>query len=1402
MLGEGAVRKIRTLFLFIAILLTIVFVADSAEAVPDFTATAERKGETMPTSRLAGPSEKPLLPGQSVAEAQLLDGRTITRVVDNDPDQPVRVLVQLSGEPAAVFSTTQFDRSQGLSLDEVSALEEHRHRLAAERQAFLEAVARSGAQVEVLAEFDTLLSALTLSVKRDDIALLRTLPGVRAVEEDRQLEIMVDQSVPLIGAPDVWKLKDAEGQAITGKGIRIAILDSGIDYKHPDLGGCFGNGCRVAGGYDFVNNDDDPMDDNGHGTHVAGIAAANGTIQGVAPDAILLAYKVCDSGGWCWSTNIIFALEAAIDPDGNLATADSAHVANLSLGSAYGSPDDIQSQAVNNAVAAGMVVAVAAGNDYSNHTIGSPGGARDAITVAASDRDDHITDFSSRGPIMGFYDVLKPDIAAPGFNILSTASAHGDLSDPEGYTRLSGTSMAAPHVTGAAALLRQLHPDWSPEAVKSALMGNAVDLDETLFDQGAGRINVFAAAQEKIVATPSFGFGLPLLDGATEAMLTMTNTGSAPLQVTLEVEAARFMDGALQILSPAQQAPHVSLSASGLSLPAGSQKTVQLDLAVPADLADGYYGGVVHISWPGGETRLPFMYTALGVLTIHMEDELGKPMTDYSFDLLVVVARHTPESNFGYSNWDPGISAVAPFTFFVPPGQYVAQAVDRFFPWDDCWATPPEPAWLTPYLLMETTDLALSQPQSVSLSLQDAKRATILADSTGNTPVWIGSLRLHYVVDSLRMGVTTNILDGPCPTRYFANLSAGHDILLNQPANGPGQIELSAQAYAFSENWRDMLVRGPGEWHECLEPCPPGEEKSNGVTLSDKADQKYLREWLMPTGSIIPDQLVLVDEETTHFRARFDVPGTIRFPHLSNQNNNDVSARVAEAFLLTPWVDYGGKTIGLSQEVYAQGRVFMGGSSESFSSSPYFFREFYEQNLADAAPAEWFEGYLEVPMSGLSPLPPKSSEAAFGGGPFYPAVTFDNRADSIRLVYPVIGASGGIGVVPLDSIDSVFEMQLFRDDQGYSWSSLKDAWIYLPSLIKQIPIDASGNWKAVITTQNDQIVGHDLVIEARFATPATDMNPPRVLDLSMDQRFAKGQAVPITLRVADSESGIASVSGKLSRDQGNVWQSFPLTVDGDSWSGVITPGNEMEIGLQFVIKDGAGNELRFEELSAAVRETPVKLNIELASDKLPYGTAPVTLGITGSLLLENNAPLSSDGLVPITVYLNGEFAGYIHERARQDDGSIRPGRIDFDWTFVPADFVDQPGEYPLTFVFDLGTYERAETTFTLAFLTQPVAMNDSYFTRAGTPLEVAAPGVLANDSNPGGTALSAKLVDAPTHGTLILESSGAFHYVPQTGFIGSDQFSYVGVGEIASAPARVTITVGHYLNMLPFIGRQ
>ncbi len=250
------------------------------------------------------------------------------------------------------------------------------------------------------------------------------------------------------------------------------------------------------------------MDDDGHGTHVAGIVAASGVITGVAPGAKLLAYKV--GSAYASTSNVIAALESAADPDEDPATDDGAQVANLSIGG-RGNPDDPLCQAVDHAVDLGMVVVVAAGNSGPDfQTLTSPGMARKALTVAASDKSDQIASFSSRGPVPGFFSVLKPDITAPGVAISSTVPASGEHGDSSRYRAFNGTSMSAPHVAGAAALIRQLHPAWSPEMIKSNLMNTARNLGKSVYEQGAGRVQIAQAATTPLIVSPgSFSFGIP-----------------------------------------------------------------------------------------------------------------------------------------------------------------------------------------------------------------------------------------------------------------------------------------------------------------------------------------------------------------------------------------------------------------------------------------------------------------------------------------------------------------------------------------------------------------------------------------------------------------------------------------------------------------------------------------------------------------------------------------------------------------------------------------------------------------------------------------------------------------------------------------------------------------------------
>ena len=213
------------------------------------------------------------------------------------------------------------------------------------------------ASARVKKAFTNSLNGLLLDFDIDDVALLQN--AGYELWPNRSVQALLSESVPMINADDVRLLKDPEGNVITGRGITIAIIDTGIDYTHPDLGGCLGQQCKVVGGYDVVNGDSDPMDDKGHGTHVAAIAAGNGALKGVAPEALLLAYKVlgADSRGFFdWT---IEGIERAMDPNGDGDISDAADIINLSLGGP-GDPDDPVSIAVDSAVRAGIVVVVAA----------------------------------------------------------------------------------------------------------------------------------------------------------------------------------------------------------------------------------------------------------------------------------------------------------------------------------------------------------------------------------------------------------------------------------------------------------------------------------------------------------------------------------------------------------------------------------------------------------------------------------------------------------------------------------------------------------------------------------------------------------------------------------------------------------------------------------------------------------------------------------------------------------------------------------------------------------------------------------------------------------------------------------------------------------------------------------
>ncbi|MEV4172431.1 S8 family peptidase [Nonomuraea sp. NPDC049709] len=398
--------------------------------------------------------------------------------------------------------------------------------------------------------------------------------GPEKIWLDGKAKLSLEVSVPHIGAPRAWEAGH------TGKDVTIAVLDSGYDADHPDLQDL------VTKAENFTT-EPDVRDTNGHGTHVASTiagsgAASDGRFKGVAPGAKLLIAKVCDQSGSCPDSSIVEAMTWAAQ--------NGARIANLSLGTPDIPGDDPLEQAVNTlSEQYGTLFVVAAGNNGNQgpQTLGSPATADRALAVGASHRDhDALATFSSTGPRAGDA-AVKPDLIAPGSDIVA-ARAEGTGFPMDGapaYTPMSGTSMATPHVSGAAAILAGLHPDWKADRIKAALMASTAPGDELgAYVQGTGRVDVARAVAQLVTSEPaSLGMGETELPHSTPAKRTLTyrNDGDAAVRLDLSVTAK---DGQGNAVTP------FKLSATTVEVPAHG--TAQVEVTAEAD-AVGMYSGTV-----------------------------------------------------------------------------------------------------------------------------------------------------------------------------------------------------------------------------------------------------------------------------------------------------------------------------------------------------------------------------------------------------------------------------------------------------------------------------------------------------------------------------------------------------------------------------------------------------------------------------------------------------------------------------------------------------------------------------------------------------------------------------------------------------------------------------------------
>ncbi|MBT2206718.1 S8 family serine peptidase [Actinomadura sp. NEAU-AAG7] len=512
----------------------------------------------------------------------------------------------------------------------------------------------------------------------------------------------LDRNLEQVGAPAAWKA------GFTGKGAKVAVLDSGVDAGHPDLQG------RIAESKNF-SEAADTVDRVGHGTHVASTiagtgAASHGERRGVAPDASLLVGKVLDDDGFGTDSGVIAGMEWA---------APRAGVVNMSLGGDATDGTDPLSTALNGLTKKyGTLFVVSAGNEGLVGSVGTPGTADTALTVGAVDDHDGLAEFSSRGP-RGH--AAKPEIVAPGVDTIAARAEGTSMGTPIGaeYTKSSGTSMAAPHVAAAAALLAARHPDWKAPRLKAALVGTAAPATGgDVYERGAGRLDAGAAVLSPVLAAQSvvdLGTSRYPEHGALSTKLAWTSTASKPVSLGLSVEVVdrhgRKTDGVAS-LQPSAEVPAGGTGSASLAVDASK-------LAA----RPGLYTAVVTAKGGGAALGTPvtfYVEPPAHTLTVKATPLPGTDPANFGATATVVNMKDMAV----FSQWVdvPGTAEVR-----VPDGVYaVLGNVDDFSGWRSALVGDPE-------VVVEgdtavTLDGAAAVPMKASVEGVEAEQTTATMD--------------------------------------------------------------------------------------------------------------------------------------------------------------------------------------------------------------------------------------------------------------------------------------------------------------------------------------------------------------------------------------------------------------------------------------------------------------------------------------------------------------------------------------------------------------------------------------------------------------------------------------------------------------------------------------------------
>ncbi|MGQ9588531.1 MAG: S8 family peptidase, partial [Thermoplasmata archaeon] len=934
--------------------------------------------------------------------------------------------------------------------------------------------------------FSTAFDGFSASVSLEDLNEWFSIgsDGVQ-VYPDIRMRAMLSESVYQIGADQVWSMHDLSGNSVRGTGIVVAVIDTGVDYRHPDLGGGIGPGYKVIGGYDFYNGDSDPMDDHGHGTHVAGIIAANGGITGVAPDASILAYKVLGMDGSGLMSDVIAAIEAAMDPNGDGDTRDHADIISMSLGGA-GSEDDPVCLAVEAAVEAGIVVVVAAGNSGPGMgTVASPGVAPYAITVGAVDGEWRLAPFSSRGT--GVDLKIKPEISAPGVDIVSTVPFSGtQLSSPTGYMALSGTSMATPHVSGVAALLVQMNPTWSPEQVKSAIVTEALDIDESLWHAGAGGLWAPGSiAADLFSGEPVVSYGFST---SPPHNVSVTNTGVV----------SSFALGSLDWLSlysngssaDSYWANLTDVSPSSMRLALGGSGEFSLSISLPeANVPEGYYEGFVVLSDGSRSLRVAFGYAVLSQVNVHVVDLSGREVFD-PYGGVWIYSLPTATASFGRRAEN---SYAPPASFLIPSGEYSVHAAGHqlIYHYSD------------PYLLSKTFTLERHQMLDIYLQMSEARVMSLNLTAENGLPIYVKDYRVYarYAGD---VNVSFDLVgsDYAITSKDFSTLKKSCNVFVSDTM---ATVGISIAGFSFTSDMWDFVARNQDHWYE-----HPG-SSFTGFSISAIADVQYLLAWEFDgVNGITSLALELDSTRASRYVTKYDVPGVIG--NVWGDWGRSLAMGGQAAFFirrntqtsLNPFYAGTTRTIivqGVFSELYYPGNLFEG----------TYTQHLYDPDYSHRVGVDGMPGIFLPDRYSLRPIEGGYFVQRVGVGPFYPSVKTQNSNDTLVLFHPLLRDQAGLEV----SGAYVPYMNLYLNGHLKGIYQLSE-FTARRNAIRYTNLEGVGFYTAEISYQPTPDICNDVKIVLGFAVPSEDCDPPQIAGLEMPQCFVPGSTVPIGVRAFDS----------------------------------------------------------------------------------------------------------------------------------------------------------------------------------------------------------------------------------------------------------------------------------------------